>query len=89
LDIWIRNLPENEKNDLLITAVSESGDRWKNAVLRRFNREKKPSTSQVVPAAGRSAGELLSAQARAERRTRRAEADRIREAAVPIGQPSG
>jgi hypothetical protein len=82
LDIWIRNLPENEKNVLLMTAISESGDRWKNELLRRFNREKKPSTSQAAPAAGRTAGELLSvAQARAERRTRRAEADRIREEA--------
>jgi hypothetical protein len=82
LDIWIRNLPENEKNDLLMTAISESGDRWKSELLRRFNREKKPSTSQAVPAAGRTAGELLSAaQASAERRNRRAEADRIRKEA--------
>jgi hypothetical protein len=82
LDIWIRSLPEDQKNVLLITAISESGDRWKNELLRRFNREKRPSTSQGAPAAGRTAGELLSAaQARAERRTRRAEAERIREAA--------
>jgi hypothetical protein len=82
LHIWIRNLPENEKNVLLITAISESGDRWKNELLRRFNREKKPPASQPVPTAGRTAGELLStARARAERRARRAEADRIREAA--------
>jgi hypothetical protein len=82
LDIWIRNLPENQKNVLLMTAISESGDRWKNELLRRFNREKKPSTSQAAPAAGRTASELLSAaQARAQRRTRRAEVDRIREVA--------
>ena len=82
LDIWIRNLPENEKIHLLMTAISESGDRWKNELLRRFNREKKPPISQAVPAAVRTAGELLSAaQAREERRTRRAEADRIREEA--------
>jgi hypothetical protein len=65
-----------------MTAISESGDRWKSELLRRFNREKKPSNSQAVPAAGRTAGELLSAaQARAERRNRRAEADRIRKEA--------
>ena len=82
LDIWIRNLPENEKNVLLMTAISEPGDRWKNELLRRFHREKRPSASQGVPAAGRTAGELLStAQARAERRIRRPEADRIREVA--------
>ena len=86
LDIWIRNLPENEKNVLLMTAISESGDRWKSELLRRFHREKRPSASQGVPAAGRTAGELLSgAQARAERRTQRAEADRIRELAIRQG----
>jgi hypothetical protein len=84
LDIWIRNLPEDQKNVLLLTAISdsESGERWKNELLRRFNREKRPSTSQAAPPAGRTAGELLSAaQARAERRTRRAGANRIREGA--------
>ena len=82
LGIWIRNLPENEKNDLLMTAISEPGDRWKSELLRRFNREKKPSTSQAVPAARRTAGELLSAaRAGAEARNRRAEADRIRKEA--------
>ena len=65
-----------------MTAISESGDRWKNELLRRFNREKKPPISQAVPAAVRTADELLSAaQAREERRTRRAEADRIRKEA--------
>jgi hypothetical protein len=65
-----------------MTAISESGERWKNELLRRFNREKRPSTSQAAPPAGRTAGELLSAaQVRAERRTRRAEANRIREVA--------
>ena len=80
LDSWIRNLPANEKNVLLITAISESGNRWKNELLRRFNRENKPPPSQAPPAARRTAAELLSAaRACAKRRTRRAEAARIRE----------
>ena len=82
LNIWIRSLPENEKNDLLITAVSESGDRWKNELLRQFYRKHKRLTSLANVATQRTAGDLLlAAQARTEERTRRIEADRIKESA--------
>jgi hypothetical protein len=82
LNIWIRSLPENEKNDLLVTAVSESGDRWRNELLRRFYRENKPPTSPAIVAPQSTAGDLrLAAQARAEETARRIEADRIIKAA--------
>ena len=29
LDAWIRTLPQKEKDDLLVVALSESGERWK------------------------------------------------------------
>jgi hypothetical protein len=82
LNIWIRSLPENEKNDLIITEVSESGDRWRNELIRRFYRENKPLTSRAIAATQPTAGDLLlAARARAEERTRRIEAERITEAA--------
>jgi hypothetical protein len=33
---WIRGLPEEDKDGLLIAAASDSGERWKNELLRRF-----------------------------------------------------
>jgi hypothetical protein len=82
LNIWIRNLPEIEKNDLLTMAVSESGDRWKNELLRRFYREDKTLASPAIVATRRAAGDLLlAAQTRTEERTRRIETERIAEAA--------
>jgi hypothetical protein len=81
LDAWVRSLPEKEKNDLLLTAASEPGERWKIELQRRLQRQKKlrmsPATIQC-----RTAGDLLAAAyARAERRTRLEEGRRSAEAA--------
>jgi hypothetical protein len=43
LDTWVRSLNEKEKGDLLLTALSEQGERRKIALLRRF--EKRTSIS--------------------------------------------
>ena len=41
LAAWIQSLPEKEKNNLLVTAVSEPGERWKNGLLRRFEQHER------------------------------------------------
>jgi hypothetical protein len=48
LSAWIRGLPEKDKNELLITAVVEQGERWRNDFMRRFRR-----TNLQQPQAGR------------------------------------
>jgi hypothetical protein len=80
---WIQGLPEKEKNDLLVTAVFQSGERWRIELLRRFEQHVGQQTSHD-PAAiqRRTVRELLTAaQIRAEERTRRLEAKRAAEAA--------
>lgn len=47
---WLRGLAAREKDDLLIAAASASGERWRNEILRRFEREsavaRDPSAAQ-------------------------------------------
>jgi len=78
LDAWIRSLPEKEKNDLLLTAVSEPDVRWKTELLRRFQRQTTPRVSSEAVAIQRRtvAGVLEAAHARTEERTKRVEAQR-------------
>jgi hypothetical protein len=82
LDAWIRSLPEKEKNDLLVTAASQSGDRWRNDLLRRFRQQNEPRDSRECrQVQRRTAGDLLAAaHARAEERTRLSDAKRAAEA---------
>ena len=47
VDAWIRSLPEKEKIDLLVTAASQSGDRWRNKLLRRFRQQKEPQLPPI------------------------------------------
>jgi hypothetical protein len=47
LSAWIRGLPEKEKNELLITAVVEQGERWRNDLMRRFRRTDLEQPSDV------------------------------------------
>ena len=35
---WVRGLPEKDKNELLISAVVEQGERWRSDFMRRFRR---------------------------------------------------
>jgi hypothetical protein len=82
LDAWIRSLPEKEKNDLVVTAVFEPGERWRNELLRRFQQQNTLSTSPTAAAIQRRrTGDLLTAaDARADERTRQMEANRAAEA---------
>jgi hypothetical protein len=83
LATWIQSLPEREKNNLLVAAVSEPGERWKNGLLRRFERQDAPRTLPVSKAIRRrTAGDLLTlARARVDKRTRLLEAMRATEVA--------
>ena len=83
LSAWIRSLPEKDKNELLITAVAEQGERWRNDLIRRFRRQNLRQTSDGSAASERrKAGDLLAAaHARAKERARLLNEQRIAEAA--------
>ena len=83
LDAWVRSLPEKEKNDLLVTAASEPGERWKTELLLRLQRQENLRASPATAAIQcRTVGDLLAAaHARAERRTGLVEARRVAKAA--------
>jgi hypothetical protein len=80
---WIQSLPEKEKDDLLVTAALESGERWKIELLRRFQQHVAQHTSHAPAVTQRRTVRdlLAAAQARTEKRTRRLEAKRAAEAA--------
>jgi hypothetical protein len=79
---WIQNLPEEEKNDLLVTATLQSGERWKIDLLRRCQQHSAPRTSHALATIQpRTVRDLLTAaETRAEERTRRLEAKQAAEA---------
>jgi hypothetical protein len=80
---WIQNLPEEEKNDLLVTAALRSGERWNIELLRRFQRRSAAQTSHAhATIQPRTVRDLLTAaETRAKERTRQLEAKRAAEAA--------
>ena len=83
LSAWIRGLPEKDKNELLITAVVEQGERWRNDFMRRFRRRDVQQPSDVPFASERrKVGNLLAAaHARAKERARLLNEQRIADAA--------
>jgi hypothetical protein len=80
---WIRGLSETDKNELLITAVVEQGERWRNDFMRRFRGPDLQQPSEVLFAIERrKAGNLLAAaHARAKDRARLLNEQRIAETA--------
>ena len=80
---WVHSLPEKDKNNLLVAAVSEPGERWKNGLLRRFKQQTARRTlSAPDTICWRTAGDLLRlVHARVEERTRLLEAKLRAEAA--------
>ena len=72
LSAWIRGLPEKDKDELLITAAVDQGERWQNDLVRHFRRTNLQQTSDVLAASERrKAGDLLAAaNARAKERVR-------------------
>lgn len=83
LAAWIQSLPEKEKNNVLVAAALEPGERWKNGLLRRFEQQNALTTLAAPNAIRRrTAGDLLTlVHARAEERTRLLDAKRAAEAA--------
>ena len=62
LSAWIRGLPEQDKDELLITTAVDQGERWRNDLVRRFRRTNLQQTSDVLAAGERrKAGDLLAA----------------------------
>ena len=83
LSAWIRGLAEKDKNELLVTAVVEQGERWRNNFMRRFRHKNLQQLSNVPLARERrKVGNLLAAaNARAKERARLLNEQRIAEAA--------
>jgi hypothetical protein len=83
LSAWIRGLPEKDKNELLITAALDEGERWRTDLVRRFRRTNLPQPSDGLFASERrKAGDLLAAaHARAKERARLLNEQRAAEAA--------
>jgi hypothetical protein len=82
LEAWIRSLPEIEKTNLLVTAASESGERWKNELLARFYRENRRLAPLGTASQPRRVGDLLSAaETIAKERARKLAAERAIELA--------
>ncbi len=79
---WVQNLPEEEKNDLLVTGALQTGERWKIEFLRRFQQQSAPRTSHALATIQpRTVRDLLAAaETRAEERTRQLETQRAAEA---------
>lgn len=82
LAAWIRGLPETEKDNLLLTAALESGERLRNELLHRFHRENQPVVWSKNAQQLRTVGDLLSAaRVREEERAQSLEAERAIEMA--------
>ena len=62
LSAWIRGLSEKDKSELLITAVVDQGERWRNDLVRRFRRTNLQQTSAALAVSERrKVGDLLAA----------------------------
>jgi len=83
LSAWIRGLPEKDKNELLVTAAVDEGERWRNDLVRRFRRTNLQQTSHVLAASERRKVRdlLAAAHGRAKERARLLNEQRTAEAA--------
>jgi len=82
LSAWIWGLPEKDKNELLITAAVDEGERWRSELVRRFRRTNAQQPREVLAASKRrKVGHLLAAaHARANERARLLNEQRTAEA---------
>lgn len=79
---WIRCLSGREKDELLISAVSQPAEQWKSGLLRHFQDHCASAPERDHPVQRRKTGDLLAAaRARAEERERQLNAKRAAEAA--------
>ena len=81
LATWVRSLPENEKDDLLVGFLSESGERWRVELLQRFQRENAVAASYGAIERRTVKDLLTAARARADERARQLSAKRAADAA--------
>jgi len=78
---WIQRLPEKDKDDLLVAAALDSGERCRNELFQRFQ-EQSASVTVTNAVQRRTAGELLaSAQTRTEERVRLLKVKQAKDAA--------
>jgi hypothetical protein len=81
LAAWVRGLPANEKDDLLIDFLSESSERCRLELLQRFQRENAVAASRNATVR-RTVKDLLTAsRVRADERARQLSAKRAADAA--------
>ena len=78
---WVRGLPANEKDDLLVGFLSESGDRCRLEVLQRFQRENAGAASHRAIERRKVKDLLAAARVRADERARQLNAKRAADAA--------
>lgn len=83
LALWIQNLPVQEKDNLLVDAITETGERWKIALMRRFHQNNSTTAStKTARKRCRTVKDLLAAaHALAEERTRLIEEETARQKA--------
>ena len=81
LTAWIRGLTEKEKDGLLVSALSESDERWRIELLRRFGHENVTVSAHGAVERCTIADLLTASHARAEERMRKLNAQRAAEAA--------
>jgi hypothetical protein len=81
LAAWVRGLPPNEKDDLLIDFLSESGERCRLELLQRFQRENAVAASHSVIERRTVKDLLTAARVRADERAKQLSAKRAADAA--------
>jgi hypothetical protein len=81
LTTWVRGLPENEKDDLLVDFLSESGERCRVELLQRFQRENTVAASHGAIERRTVKDLLTTARVRADERARQLSAKRAADAA--------
>ena len=81
LAAWIRGLPERDKDDLIVGALAESGERWRIELLHRFQQKNAVATS-LGAIERRTVKDLLTAsRVLADERARQLSAKRAADAA--------
>jgi hypothetical protein len=81
LATWIRGLTEKEKDCLLVSALTETDERWRIELLRRFEHENVNVSDSGAVDRRTVADLLVASHARAEERKRKLNAQRAAEAA--------
>jgi len=81
LAAWVRGLPANEKENLLIDFLSESGERSRLELLQRFQRENAVAASHSVIERRTVKDLLTAARVRADERAKQLSAKRAADAA--------